>query len=183
MQIRTKDPLEMQYEINQMLFEKYAQQNHIKASQKDIDAYIADMERFKREERIKNNARRVEIQQQLKDASITAEKKQRLQSELETLQSIDQYETAEETENEQAQEAILNIRQAMARAFIEAWIVNRALYQQYGGRIIYQQTGPEPLDAIHDYLQEQQQKSSFRTLEKSFPGYQLRERVNISTSC
>ena len=126
------------------------------------------MERFKREERIKNNARRVEIQQQLKDASITAEKKQRLQSELETLQSIDQYETAEETENEQAQEAILNIRQAMARAFIEAWMVNRALYQQYGGRIIYQQTGPEPLDAIHDYLQEQQQKSSFRILEKSF---------------
>ncbi len=56
----------------------------------------------------------------------------------------------------------------MAKGTIEQWMINKALYQQYGGRIIYQQGGPEPLDAMHDYLKEQQQKGAFKIFEKSF---------------
>ncbi len=47
-------------------------------------------------------------------------------------------------------------------------MINKELYQQYGGRIIYQQLGPEPLDAMRDYLKEQQKKGAFKILEKSF---------------
>ena len=39
------------------------------------------------------------------------------------------------------------MRRDMGRAMIRQWKLNRALYQQYGGRFIYQQLGPEPLDA------------------------------------
>jgi hypothetical protein len=168
MQIRTKDPREMQAVIGQKLFQNYAKQNNIAATQKDIDAYIAAMDRFMREDRSKNDARRVEIQQQLKAGTIPAEKKQQLESELRILESLHQYAIEEDADKAQDQEAILKVRQEMAKASIETWMVNRALYQQYGGRIIYQQMGPEPLDAMHDYLQEQEQKGAFRILEKSF---------------
>jgi hypothetical protein len=39
--------------------------------------------------------------------------------------------------------------------------VNRALYGQYGGRIIFQQGGPEPLDAYRTFLEERQAAGDF----------------------
>ena len=45
-------------------------------------------------------------------------------------------------------------RLEIAGAFILQWKINRALYQQYGGRIIFQQGGPEPLDAYRKFLEE-----------------------------
>ena len=39
------------------------------------------------------------------------------------------------------------MRHDMASGIIRQWKINKALYDQYGGRIIYQQLGPEPLDA------------------------------------
>jgi hypothetical protein len=63
---------------------------------------------------------------------------------------------------------MLKIRLTMAKGTIEQWMINKALYQQYGGRIIYQQGGPEPLDAVRNYLKEQQQNGAFKILVKSF---------------
>jgi hypothetical protein len=48
-----------------------------------------------------------------------------------------------------------------AAAFIKQWKINRALYQQYGGRIIYQQGGPEPFDAYRKFLEERQAAGDF----------------------
>ena len=167
-QIRTKNPEEMQYVINQMLIQNYVQQNKIEASREDIDLYIAAMDQFTRDDRKKNDAGRVEIQQQLKAGAMPAEQIKQLQSELKTLDSLHQYDIREEAEIERDPEAALKDKQVVARAFIEQWMINKALYQQYGGRIIFQQTGPEPLDAMRDFLKEQQQKGAFKILEKSF---------------
>jgi hypothetical protein len=52
-------------------------------------------------------------------------------------------------------------RLEIAEAFIKQWKINRALYQQYGGRIIFQQGGPEPLDAYHRFLEERQAAGDF----------------------
>lgn len=42
--------------------------------------------------------------------------------------------------------------------------LNRALYQDYGGRIIFQQGGPEPLDAYRRFLEERQRQGAFAVL-------------------
>ena len=54
-----------------------------------------------------------------------------------------------------------SMRREMARSLIDHWKLGRALYEQYGGRIIYQQLGPEPLDAYREFLQEQQKAGAF----------------------
>jgi heat shock protein HslJ len=54
-----------------------------------------------------------------------------------------------------------SMRRQMARSLIDHWKLGRALYKQYGGRIIYQQLGPEPLDAYRKFLQEQQKAGAF----------------------
>jgi hypothetical protein len=53
-------------------------------------------------------------------------------------------------------------RAEIAAAFIRQWKINRALYQQYGGRIIFQQGGPEPLDAYRKFLEESAARGDFR---------------------
>ncbi len=69
--------------------------------------------------------------------------------------------TAEDdlTPEEAAEAAAL--RREMARSMIRQWKVNRALYDRYGGRIIYQQLGPEPLDAYRQLFEERQEAGAF----------------------
>jgi hypothetical protein len=63
----------------------------------------------------------------------------------------------------------------MARGIIRQWKLNKALYDQYGGRIIYQQLGPEPLDAYRQFLRQQEADGAFairdQALETSFWRY------------
>ncbi len=53
------------------------------------------------------------------------------------------------------------MRHDMAASLIRHWKINRALYARYGGRIIYQQLGPEPLDAYHKFLREAAAEGAF----------------------
>lgn len=52
-------------------------------------------------------------------------------------------------------------RQEIAAAFIKQWKINKALHEQYGGRVIFQQGGPEPLDAYRALLEERQAAGDF----------------------
>lgn len=62
-----------------------------------------------------------------------------------------------------AEEAVevANFRDEMGRSLIRQWKLNKALHEQYGGRLIYQQFGPEPLDAYRQFLEEQQAAGAF----------------------
>jgi hypothetical protein len=57
-------------------------------------------------------------------------------------------------------------RREIGAAFIRQWKVNQALYQQYGGRIVFQQGGPEPLDAYAKFLEEAQARGDFEILDR-----------------
>jgi heat shock protein HslJ len=56
-------------------------------------------------------------------------------------------------------------RREMGAALIRQWKINRALYDEYGGRIIYQQMGPEPLDAYRAFLQSQCEAGAFEIMD------------------
>ena len=168
MQVRTKNPVEMQAVINQKLFQEYAKQNKIEASEEDINSYIALIDGFMRDDRKNNEARRDKIQEQLKAGSLSAEQTKQLQSELADLAVLHKQALAEDGASKEEKEEVLKVRQTMAKSTIEQWMTNKALYLQYGGRIIGQQMGPEPLDAMHTFLKEQQKKGAFKILEQSF---------------
>lgn len=67
------------------------------------------------------------------------------------------------------------MRRDMARSIIQGWKVNRSLYREYGGRVIAQQLGPEPLDAYRKFLREREQAGDFAIfdpeLESAFWDY------------
>jgi len=53
------------------------------------------------------------------------------------------------------------MQREFARSILQQWKLNRSLYRKYGGRIISQQLGPEPLDAYREFLEEQQSTGAF----------------------
>ena len=55
----------------------------------------------------------------------------------------------------------------MGRTIIRQWKLNKALHDQYGGRIIFQQFGPEPLDAYRHYLEERHAAGDFKINDKT----------------
>lgn len=76
--------------------------------------------------------------------------------------------TADEGLTPEEAAEVETMRREMARSIIRQWKLNRALYKQYGGRIIYQQLGPEPLDGYRRFLEERQKAGDFRIEKQAF---------------
>jgi len=162
--IHTRDPAEMRAVIIGKLVDRYAAEQGIEVEPKESDAYLDRLRRVADEDRRRQEARRTELAQKLEAKTLSAAERQALSSELATLNevlaSLD--ETARSATEDQA------ARRQVAAAFIRHWKINRALYQQYGGRIIFQQGGPEPLDAYRTFLQARERQGAFEILNPAF---------------
>jgi len=126
-EVRTTDPVQMQGTILARLFDKYAAQHAIEATDAEISAFTGELKRG------------------MSNDGLTAE---------------DDLSTDDAAQIEA-------MHRDMARSIIRQWKINRQLYGEYGGRVIYQQLGPEPLDAYRRFLEEQQRAGAFTILDKS----------------
>lgn len=77
----------------------------------------------------------------------------------------DDAESIDDLSPEEAAEA-RKMRSAMASGMIERWKINKSLYDTYGGRVIFQQLGPEPLDAYRQFLEARQAAGDFEILDR-----------------
>lgn len=59
-------------------------------------------------------------------------------------------------------------RLLIAQQFVKAWKINKTLHAKYGGRVLFQQAGIEPLEAYRDFLKEQEKKGAFQILDKQY---------------
>ena len=168
MEIRTKDVNIMQAVIGQKLLEKYATEHKIEVSQKDIDLYIANLDAFMAKDRKRRESELLEVQEKLKLSSLSTEEKKNLQSSLKVLESLQEMEVQQDKEKVVDPEGLLKEKQTVAKMFIEQALINKALYKQYGGRIIAQQMGAEAYDAMHQFLKEEEKNGSFKIIDKSF---------------
>jgi len=157
--VQASDGEALRDEVLSALVARYAKARRIAATRAEIDAYLSLMDRTLRKDLEQAQARRVELERQLTDAALSDAQRQALRKELaeatETAQSIGSMSALA------ADPADAEARREVAAAFIVQWKLNRALYRQYGGRIIYQQGGPEPLDALHRFLRERQAAGDF----------------------
>lgn len=60
----------------------------------------------------------------------------------------------------------------LAKQFVYSWKMNKALYDQFGGKILFQQTGIEPIDAYKELMTQAIKNGSIKILDKSLePGF------------
>lgn len=154
--------------IFRTLLEQFAKEHKIEPSRAEIEAYVA-----KSKERQVQNHKELEkdkenLLKKLKSKTLTKSEKDQLTSRLETVNYLLETDLeTEEFEKEYPKEC-KKMDEELAKSSIHGWKVNKRLFKQYGGRVIFQQAGMEPLDAYRDFLKEQEKKGSFQILDKKY---------------
>jgi hypothetical protein len=169
--LHTTDAEELRYTILKRLTQRLAKERRIEVTQEEKDAYINDMQNALKRDRDRFAARRDDLSRQLAAPGLAQAQRDALTTELKAANSAiaDLGTDAPMSADERA------AHEQVATAFIVQWKINRALYRQYGGRIAFQQGGPEPLDAYRKFLEKHQARGDFSIadaqLRKSFWRY------------
>jgi hypothetical protein len=178
-EIRTGDPEELRYRVLGALTDRYAAERGIAVSDEDVDAYLAGMAQLAERDRRERAARRAAIEQRLGSPGLAEAEGEALRAELETLASLERS-LADLTDGDP--DETRRARRTVAEAFIRQWKIDRALYRECGGRVGFQQGGPEPLDAYRRFLEEQQALGAFEIqdadLETAFWRYYCTDAIH-----
>ncbi len=159
--VHTRDAEELRYVVLRELTDRYAREQGIVVTQAEKDAYVRHVQEGLAKDRAEKATKRDDLARGLAAPDLTAAQRKALAAELDAvnrfLADLGDPRLAGKADSEENQ-----ARQQIAAAFIRQWKINRALYRQFGGRVIFQQGGPEPLDAYRLFLEEHQARGDFR---------------------
>lgn len=165
-------PLSQKDDLNGAIFgsllEQFAKDNNIVPTPEEIDAHIKRLDQMQAQRKQDDVKSRAAVVEELKADDLSDADRKALEEKLamydlfiRTAKEMADYDIAHPEESRKSEEEI-------AGTFVRAWKINRALHQKYGGRVIFQQAGPEPLDAYRLFLQEQEKSGRFEIVDKSF---------------
>ncbi len=150
------------------LLQQYAKENKIEPSEAELDAFVTKLVEMEKLTQAKDEADRAQLRHQLQSTSLSDQDRKEKESELQTIErTLKSTQEAKEMSKGMEDQMRLMKRQ-IAQQFVKSWKINKALYAQYGGRVIFQQAGVEPLDAYRDFLMEQEKKGAFQIIDKQY---------------
>jgi hypothetical protein len=166
--IRRSEKMNLDGIIFGSLLQKYTKDNAIAPTQADIDAFVERSKQQKIEQHKNWEAKKCDVLKQLESNVLPDVSRKELTSKLEMydrfLRTDVQMADYEVKHPEQSRKTEAEI----ATRFVQAWKVNQALYKQYGGRVIFQQAGVEPLDAYREFLRDQEKAGAFQIMDKQY---------------
>ena len=146
--------------------EKYIPKKDLEPTEEELQEYIVHFRQGK--------ARRLQEQQEhLEQLRREADK---LEKQLPTQDSEDQEETSQRLQKMRKEIGAIeksfeidrriegrgkDFEQFSAKWWVGHWKQQQWYYKRYGGRVIYQQVGPEAIDAMRDFLKEAEAKKDF----------------------
>jgi hypothetical protein len=138
------------------LRKKYAEENRIDANDAEVEEFYKAMKRNMARTAAEWRQARNDLAKQLENPDFNDIRKKEIKSQLDSFdKSI-----------EHMERAFTAPRNGPAQTMIRGWKTNKSLFEKYGGRVIFQQAGPEPLDAYRDFLKEQQAAGNFEIKDK-----------------
>jgi hypothetical protein len=149
------------------LLERFAVENKIEPTQEELDAFVLKNEELEKQHHVKWEADRKGLTEELKSASLPDEERKEKAARLVAIESILHREQEVKNPTPEMEEQIRLGARELAGRFVQSWKINKALYEKYGGRVIFQQAGAEPLDAYRDFLKEQERKGRFQILDEN----------------
>jgi hypothetical protein len=150
------------------LLRHYAAEHKLEPTDDELDDFINRTEEAAKRQVIRMQAERSTLIEELKSGSLSDREREEKTSSLELIETILEI-TAETLEQERGNEEQMHLAERqLAYQFVVSWKINKSLYEKYGGRLIFQQAGIEPLDAYRDFLKEQEKKGAFQILDKQY---------------
>lgn len=148
------------------LLEQFAKDNKIEPTEEELDAFVLKTEEKERQHQIKLEEDRQKLVAELKATALSERGRKDKESQLQTIESILKTTRDMQEQTKGMEEQLRLIKRQIAQRFVRRWKLNKALYAKYGGRVIFQQAGVEPLDAYRDFLREQEKNGAFQILDK-----------------
>ncbi len=149
------------------LLERFAKDNNIEPTDEELDTFVSKSEEKQKQEFVRLQQDRAKLEKELRSPSLNPAEAKSKQDHLATIEKILKTSRQMEEESVGREDMMRSAKRRTARVFVGMWKINRALYQKYGGRVIFQQAGPEPLDAYRDFLKDQEKQGNFRIIDKS----------------
>ncbi|MEM9444941.1 MAG: hypothetical protein AAGA18_06265 [Verrucomicrobiota bacterium] len=149
------------------LLQEFAKENKIEPTEAELDAFIVQTQKQEKRNQVEFEADRERLRRELRSTDLSDEEREDKESQLQTVESIlkANRETKRMTKGMEAE--MHSMMCQMAQQFVNSWKINKALYEEYGGRIIFQQAGVEPLDAYRDFLRKKEEQGAFQILDES----------------
>jgi hypothetical protein len=146
---------------------------------------FASLSRARRAGRLDESlAQREDLRKKLATGDLSPRKRDQLEKHLATIEKL----IAHEREQREWAKTVPNYdeiqrrsSERVARYTIRAWKVNKALYEKYGGRVIFQQAGYEPVDAYRALIADVEKQNAVELLDPSFrtPFARMREYLDM----
>ena len=149
------------------LLEDFARDQKIVISDEEIATYArvvdADMEKARAEWRA--NIARLELER----PAASPERQKEIDEEMAmNRRTLDSDAKAHEFVRSLPRSEIERSNRHVYGSTLRAYRINQALYKKYGGRVIFQQFGPEPLDAYRALLRDAEAKGTFKIVDESY---------------
>lgn len=148
------------------LLSEYSREKGIEATAAEIDEFITRSNKAEAEAEADFVRQKAEIEAELRNTNLAPSDRTHLESQLGTLNTIleskaSMEERARREFGDNYKARMREIDEGVARQMIVAWKLNKSLFDQYGGRVAFQQAGPEPLDAYAAFLADRKKAGAF----------------------
>lgn len=148
--------------ILRALFHRYADEHKLQPSDAELDAFTDGTRKAAERNQAELETQRDKLQTELKSSALSDREREDRAAQLasieKALRAAVQVRKGEGVEGD----TLRGAKRRLAMEWVRAWKINKALYAQYGGRVIFQQAGPEPLDAYREFLKEQERNGAFK---------------------
>lgn len=148
------------------LLDQYAKDNGIEPTEAEIKLFLDYQESTSLNSLQKSESDKSQLEKELESRSLSAEQRKEKQSELEKVETDIRNQKETRVEAGKYEEQLRPMRRDMAIRQVKHFKINQVLFKKYGGRVIFQQAGVEPLDAYRDFLLEEQKKGRFTINDK-----------------
>ncbi len=159
-------------QLNELIFgallQQYAQDNKLEPTPAELDGFVKKTEEKEKQQQNKMQADRIKLTKELKASSLSDQEREQKASELKAIESVLKATAQVKEMTKGIEDQMRPIRRQMAQQFVTSWKINKALYAKYGGRVVFLQTGVEPIDAYRDFLRDQEKAGRFQIIDKQY---------------
>ena len=162
-----KDRANLREVIFSKLLNKYAKEKRIDTTENEIDLFLRAKEEKESHAQKELELEKVHLLKELKNPSMSEEMRLTIDSKIKSIE--DSLRAAKEMKEgaEKMREQLRPMMRNMAKQWIMKWKINKSLYEKYGGRVVFQQSGVEPIDAYRDFLRDQEKAGSFKIMREA----------------
>jgi hypothetical protein len=162
------------------LLDKFSKEQDIAPNDDELDTFVIKTEEIEKQENVRLERDRERLRKELKSSSMSDQERKEKKSWLQNIESILKTKTEIKAQAGVSEEQKREMNLQIARQFVKSWKINKSLFEKYGGRVIFQQAGVEPLDAYRQFLKEQEKNGAFRIIDKKYEAGFWRYFINDS---